>query len=591
MSTASLPPPLELLGLRIGAEGDPGPFAVEVIAHHLADGLAEIELRLQAATTAPPPDLVLRLSMDGAGISHIWRPDACGSKGICGGGRTLTARAATQAPILCLHGIDGVSRLCLANADATHGSALSCHIREEDCRLYATLKPFLAGRAPGTAFTARLRLDRRAQPWHAAVQAVSAWWEAMPGHAPLPVPAAGLEAMYSTWYSFHQAVDPQPVLEECRLARALGCTAVILDDGWQTRDTARGYAFAGDWQPERMGDMAAFVRQVHDLGLHLLLWYAVPLIGYRTDAFARFEHCLLRRDDGLGCGILDPRYPEVRSFLADLYERQLIAWDLDGVKLDFIDTMQPSAEMPLGPGDGRDIGDLDEAVDALMKGIAARLRAVRPDVLIEFRQSYTGPMMRTYGNLFRAGDCPYDAAANRERTVTIRMLCGTTATHADMLMWSPSDRPEVAARQLLAVLFAVPQVSVLIGRLDPGQRAMLAFWLEWWRQHRDTLLHGKLTAEEPEAHYPLVVASTATETVMAAYADRPLRPTGGLPACLWLVNATARDELLLVLDTDAGERQVLVRDCQGTVIADNRRRLGAGAHRLAVPPSGVVQIA
>ena len=35
-----------------------------------------------------------------------------------------------------------------------------------------------------------------------------------------------------------------------------------------------------------------------------------------------------------------------------------------------------------------------------------RLTKIKTDVLIEFRQSYIGPLMRKYGNLFRAGDCP-----------------------------------------------------------------------------------------------------------------------------------------------------------------------------------------
>jgi alpha-galactosidase len=241
--------------------------------------------------------------------------------------------------------------------------------------------------------------------------------------------------------------------------------------------------------------------------------------------------------------------------------------------------------MPLGPGDGRDLGDLDEAVDRLMKDIAARLAARRPDILIEFRQGYIGPAMRTYGNLFRAGDCPYDAAANRASTVTLRQICGSTAVHADMLMWSPLDPPAVAARQLLAVLFAVPQVSVLLERLTPGQRAMLAFWLGWWREHRDTLLDGRIAADEPEAGYTAVTADGTDERVIALYADRVLRLTPG-PRRQWLVNATAREDLVLDLAAPLRAR-VVVRDCTGAVVADALRELPAGPQRLAVPISGL----
>jgi alpha-galactosidase len=323
--------------------------------------------------------------------------------------------------------------------------------------------------------------------------------------------------------------------------------------------------------------------------MRVLLWYAVPLIGFQTAAYKRFERCMLRRDERLGCGIADPRYPEVRAFLCDLYERQLVEWGLDGLKLDFIDCIQPVAGMALGAGDGRDIGDLDEAVDALMKEVVRRLRIRRPDLLIEFRQGYIGPLMRSFGNLFRAGDCPYDAAANRARTIAVRMLAGSSATHADMLMWSPHDAPEVAARQLLAVLFAVPQVSVLIERLTRPQRTMLAFWLGWWREHRATLLDGRLAAEEPEAGCPQVTADGADERVIAVYANRVVR-LDDLPARCWLVNATARGELVVLAGGPLGRRRVVVRDCQGAIVSDAETGFAAGAHRIAVPPSGLVLI-
>ena len=582
---------IDVLGLRLDVTGDPGPFSCALAVNPIIDGVVLVELTVTSQNAHSPPALTLRLAGQAAGIAHTWRPDRSGSIGILPdwSNDRLASRASCQAPVLCLHGIDGGNRLTIASADALHGGLIGAGVREEDGRLIGHIEPFLPGRAPGRTFSLRLRLDVRAIPWHQAIQDVSRWWEAMPGHTPLAVPAAGREPMYSTWYSFHQACDPKPVLAECRRARALGCTAVIVDDGWQTLDTSRGYHLAGDWQPERMGDMRAFVDGVHALGMGVLLWYAVPLIGFQTAAYRRFERCLLRRDERLGCAIADPRYPEVRAFLADLYTRQLAAWGHDGVKLDFVDCMQPVDGMPLGAGDGRDIGDLDEAVDALMKDIAARMIALRPDLLIEFRQGYIGPLMRTYGNLFRAGDCPYDAAANRARTIAIRMLAGSTATHADMLMWSPLDPPAVAARQFLAILFAVPQVSVMIERLTAAQRAMLAFWLGWWREHRDTLLDGTLVAEEPEAGCPQVTACAGDERITAIYAERVVRLGNVPPRQVWLVNATARNELVIAL-TQSMHVRLVVRDCSGTIIQDEAMEFAAGVHLLRIPASGLALV-
>lgn len=582
-----------VLGLQLDLVGDPGVFAVSFAIDDIEPGMAEVTTTLTATRAAAPPAITLRLSGSGAGIRHSWRIDKSGSTGVPPdwSGDQLTARAAANAPLLVLHGSDDRNRLTVALADALHGCRVTGGIREEDCRLIIGVEPFAPGRPDAAVFTIRMRLDARAIRYDAALAAIGAWWEAQPGCTPLVVPAAGLEPMYSTWYSFHQAVEPAAVLAECRLARALGCTAVIVDDGWQTLDGARGYGHAGDWRPERMGDMAAFVRDVHAAGMKLLLWYAVALVGYQTEAFVRFERKVLRRDDRLSCAVLDPRHPDVREFIVDLYDRHLAAWDLDGFKLDFVDCFQHVEGMPTTVADGRDTGDIDEAVDRLMKAIVVRLQARKPDILIEFRQSYVGPRMRSYGNLFRAGDCPYDALANRKSTIALRLLTSSaTAIHADMLMWHPQDTPAACAAQLQAVLFAVPQVSVLIATLPETQRALLRFWLAWWQEHRACLLDGTLTADGPEQGYPLVSAATTEERITALYADRVVRLETNEPS-LWLVNATARGDVVVECADSLGERLVTVRDASGAVVATGSATFAAGLHRLTVPAGGLIHLA
>ena len=46
-----------------------------------------------------------------------------------------------------------------------------------------------------------------------------------------------------------------------------------------------------------------------------------------------------------------------------------------------------------------------------------RLKAVRPDVLLEFRQPYAGPVTAAYGNMLRANACPGDARGVRDVAV------------------------------------------------------------------------------------------------------------------------------------------------------------------------------
>jgi alpha-galactosidase len=548
---------------------------------------------LEAAAAAPPPtELILRWSLPAHDLHCCWRPDKQGSTSVQPdfSRDETTARVAAHAPVFCLHSTGGVNRLTAAFDDALHATKLWAGVREENGHVFCTGTPFAAARPAATRFAIRLRIDRRPGAWHAAIRAVVAWWETLPGHAPAAVPAVGREPMYSTWYSLHQSCPPDAVEAQCRLARPLGCDAVIVDDGWQTMDGLRGYAFAGDWDPVRMGDMRAHVDRVHALGLRYLLWFAVPFIGYKSRAWREFEPMMLRREDHLETGIVDPRYPRVREYLAGKFAQCLREWDLDGLKLDFIDAwwFDPN---PVKPGDGRDIADLDVAVDVLMKDVLAKLRAVKPEVMIEFRQAYIGPLMRTYGNLFRAGDCPGDILANRTRTLDLRMTSGTSAVHADMLMWHAGEPVAAAALQFLAVLFAVPQLSVDLTRISAEHGAMLTFWTGWWRAHRDCLLDGELDPRHPELSYPVVQADGARESVIAVYADAAVARVTGAPRTLQVVNASRLDRVVLELPAALGERALTVRDCLGRVVAARRVGLAAGVHALAIPASGVAELA
>jgi hypothetical protein len=118
--------------------------------------------------------------------------------------------------------------------------------------------------------------------------------------------------MYSTWYSYHQRVDADTLLREMAAGRKLGFESISVDDGWQTLDSARGYAFTGDWRPERMPEMKGFVDATHALGA-VLLWYAVPFVGQeRPGGGALQDGPSTRRAAGRSCSTPLPR---VRSLV------------------------------------------------------------------------------------------------------------------------------------------------------------------------------------------------------------------------------------------------------------------------------------
>jgi alpha-galactosidase len=213
--------------------------------------------------------------------------------------------------------------------------------------------------------------------------------------------------------------------------------------------------------------------------------------------------------------------------------------------------------------------------------VAAALRGIKPEVLIEFRQSYVGPAIRKYGNMLRVCDCPNDALINRQDIINLRLTSGSTAVHSDMLMWHPDDPVENAALQMVSVLYGVPQISVKLETLPEAHRKMLAFYLSFWSAHRDTLIDGMLYAENPESAYSIVYAEKSGRAIFTCYTDT--RIDCGSYSEVIAVNASRHSTLLL---KGADGKQYKVLDCMGNTIEAGA--VNAALCEIEVPLSGMV---
>ncbi len=558
---------------------------------HVELGIELVHLEVVPRQPHYPVELTIAWTQPVVDIHAYWRPGGDRNRGfIPDWGRGFEAKATSQAPVATLLSLGGENRLTFAFSDALNSTRIQAGLNEETATFRCSVTMFVEPWLLEQPYRVMLRLDHRPISYVASLRDVQAWWSALPGYAPAPVPDIARLPMYSTWYGFHQEVDPAEIEAECERAKALGCEAVIVDDGWQTVNNERGYAYCGDWRPspEKIPDMRAHVDRVHALGMKYLLWYSVPFVGPHSDAWAQFHDKMLATPMIVGSmtGVLDPRYPEVREYLLQTYERGLREWDLDGFKLDFVDSFRLDADKRDDIGNGRDYVAVPEAVNRLLSDVMLRLRAIKPDIMIEFRQSYIGPLMRTYGNMFRAGDCPNDSIENRVRTVDVRLLCGETAAHADPLMWHADDPVESAAQQVLNTLFAVPQVSVRLDRIPSDHIEMLRFWLRFWRDHRAVLLDGVFDATHPESLYPVVAASDADTRIMAVYQDVVVT-AGDVPPRVIVVNATPGDRLVLETSVAWGHCRIDVQDCCGNLVRSEEQKIGAGLQRIAIPSAGL----
>lgn len=579
-----------VLKYEIKVEGGNENFNISLSGYEEQKGLEYIKLKMTSNTEIEPTKLSLVWSTPSIETHSRWNPTIAFNRGIgIDWTREVFKSKATFGAPVCTHlNYKGENQLTIAVSDALNSIEIKTGVSEETANMICIVSFFTAPMQPLKEYEAVIRLDTRHIPYYESLDQVQQWWASMPGYEPAGVPEIARRPMYSTWYNYHQHIDPDSMVEQCRLAKEMGMDAIIVDDGWQTDDNSRGYTYCGDWEvaAAKVPDMRKFVDAVHATGMKFILWYSVPFVGKYSKAYDRFKEKFLDLGER-GWWTLDPRFPDVREYLINIYENAVKEWDLDGLKLDFVDSFSKVAE---GACDipGRDYNSVEEAVDRLLKDTLKRLRAIKPDFMIEFRQNYVGPLMRTYGNMFRAADCPNNSLYNRARIVDIRLICGNTAAHADMIMWHNSDTVVSAAMQIINILYSVPQISVLLDKIPEEHQKMLKYLLKFWNDHRDVLLDGKFVALHPEANYSSVIAATPKKMLATAYSS----PVIAIPQASFeeiiLVNGSYEERLLVETAHEYGNAGFEVRNCCGELVTSGTINLSKGIHSIDVPPAGII---
>ena len=571
----------------------PGGWTLDVTRGEDAVGREVFTVSLKSPVPATPPVFDAYLTTSGADAHNCWVPiseESERSRLFASEWGTVrhVAALAQMPPISCVFNESDENRLLIAASECrrTVRFGITCH--STDARLEGRFRFFTQPEAPRSSYEVKILVDRRPVPFGEAVAEATRWIERTAGLTPCRVPEAAFEPLYSSWYAFWQDVHAADLEREARLAAELGMKSMILDDGWQKETSRDLYSATGDWLPARgrFPDFRAHVDAVHAAGIEkYLLWLSVPFVGMESAAYRRFEGKFLRC--GKTVGVLDPRFPEVRRYLVDTYVRCVRDWDFDGLKLDFIDAFSVDANDPaFAEGwKGRDCRTVSEGVERLMADVRAALVAVKPDVLIEFRQKYIGPGIRPYGNILRATDCPSDLVGNRRRIADLRLTSGETAVHSDMLVWSPDDTPEDAGRVILNAIFGVVQYSMRLATLPESHRAVIRHWIGFANRHRSALLKGTFRAHHPELMYPLVEAADATERVVAVYAEGQVVPCAGDRATL-VLNATRQAALTLDL---AAAVEATAHDVFGR--ATGTVALACGLRRVDCPVSGYLSLA
>jgi alpha-galactosidase len=159
------------------------------------------------------------------------------------------------------------------------------------------------------------------------------------------------------------------------------------------------------------------------------------------------------------------------------------------------------------------------------------------------------------------------------------------AIHSDMLFWSNKESIRLCARQLLNILFAVPQISALLADSTEEQKKLLTYFIRYWTENRHILLHGDFRPLHPEMDYSMISAEGDEKEITVVYADLPYTYHG--KACDLFHNGD-QDGLIVENPTDRPV-QAQIFDNMGNLLSVACIPAGS-ILRLPVPPTGMIRM-
>lgn len=576
----------------------PGLFGPESKAQDV-NQVCYFDLTLKSKSGAPIvlPHTVIDFRFQLDNVQSLWLPSIQGPgknyrpKGMLEYYATVTTHLCNLVPMGAFFSAEGMNKLSFAFSDCKNIVKLTGGVYEEETCGRISFDLFETPAHAQSEYHATLRLDSALMPVFNAVENMARFYERELSIEAMPVPEGAYGAVYSTWYAFLQNLQEQEIEDQCRIGAECGLKTVIVDDGWQTDDSNRGYAFCGDWQVSktRFPHMREHVERIHKMGMKYMVWFSVPFIGRKAKRAEEFKDYCLCFNPRWDAYVLDPRYKKVRNFLVETFSNMVKEYNLDGLKLDFIDEfdLRQADEKAALFNPERDTQSIPDAVDMLMTEVRDALMAIKPEILVEFRQNYIGPMIRKYGNMLRAHDCPSDTLMNRMTTVDLRATSLNTAVHADMFTWSPQESVESASLQFIHTLFAVPQVSCNFKHLSAEHKAMVKHWISFWEEHRELLMHGQMRASHPEFMYTDISATKDGEQIRVIGSEHTLDLFPVDLDKLILVNG-AMVEHLVVKSTIPTKVSADFYNCLGQKIKSQELELTSKVQELDLPKSGYI---
>lgn len=566
------------------------PDLLEIRSISVEEGLFEYELSVDMGENGNSP-LSIKWNSHMVGLLSYWSPIADRKRGVrqwIWPSENLS-NMYYGAPVISVikQGDENFSTVAVSDAVNPIRMTFAINDFEEKENLDFHIHLFEGWRAEGI-YKVRIRIDERAISYYEAIPQVSKWWNTFYPRINT-VPECAEYPLYSTWYNYHQNPTQESLERELKEAVRCGMKAIIIDDGWSYAGNGTGdYSNCGDWSvtETKFPDFKGFVDKAHALGVKVAVWFPVPFVGYNTKDYQKFQGKLLYNSGQDKAGILDPRYPDVRKHITETFANMANQYNLDGLKLDFIDSFRcwDTALLCTDKCEGYDCNEVEEGIIRLLREIRETLTAKKADFMIEFRQYYVGPAIVRDTNMLRVIDCAFDTVTNRIGIVDLRLMDYDLAVHADMLLWAQDETPTNCAKMLLNIMFGVPQFSVLLQNSSVEQKKVISQYIAYWEENKNLILHGTFKAENPGIGYSFVSSENTEKCIAVAYAKNDVLFKGKETD---VFNATAKN-YFYIENSSGKDAQAVVFDCFGTLIAECA--IEPGVCKVQVPEGGMVKI-
>jgi alpha-galactosidase len=411
-----------------------------------------------------------------------------------------------------------------------------------------------------------LFVSKAPQPWQEVLKQYVQLSDQTTHPAKMPVPDNAFDPVFCTWTAIHHDVSHDWIVRNARLAADLGFRTWITDDGWFIENGRfADYSKVGDWTPsaKKFPDFAEHVREVQELGFRYVLWVAPFMVGKDSEAAQRYAHLLTTGQERERFNNLSPWHDETREVIANLLERLVRDYHLDGLKIDFLD----SISMHSLRRDGARDDTLGSSIYHLLQKVTAHLLTLNPELLIEFRNSYTNLASRSYANVYRSSDVPINFTLNRWQAVMLRLLTPDRAVYLDPALWHCDDSDTNVAVHLINLMVGVPMVSIELDQYPQSHIDLIRHWIGFYNAHRDTLIRGEFKPVLRQGYIPVVQFVGKEETVIALYDDVPVSLADTPAQTVWLLNGSTQPTVHFTESSFNGRHTVIVRDKYGRITA------------------------